>query len=318
MENITYSTTSQMTIENPIIENLGGEKFEATPFVPEGEGGDRKGGLRAQGSFKISLIDKPLISVITVVFNGEQFLEKTLLSIINQTYDNVEYIIIDGGSTDGTLDVIRKYEHAIDYWVSEPDSGIFGAMNKGVDAATGDYVYFLNAGDHFYSTSTLFDIFSSQQLQSENNEHTLVVGQVMLTVDGKEFGLANNIGTNIPHQGTFVKKSVFYGVKFDESAKIFGDAIFWESMNKAGIFTPFLTHVIVAKFPMDGVGSSPEFIWNRFNESKRILLANNDYISIGRRFILSLIGFGIYKLFGTRFYFEFYIKIVNYLIKVRG
>ena len=101
---------------------------------------------------------RPLVSVVTVVFNGEKYLEETIQSVINQTYDNVEYTLIDGGSTDGTVDIIRKYEDKIAYWISEPDNGIFDAMNKGADKATGEYIYYLNAGDVFYSRNTLFDI----------------------------------------------------------------------------------------------------------------------------------------------------------------
>ncbi|MCM8833252.1 MAG: glycosyltransferase [Candidatus Omnitrophica bacterium] len=97
----------------------------------------------------------PLISVITVVLNGERYLEETIQSVINQTYPNVEYIIIDGGSTDGTLDIIKKYEDKIDYWVSEKDKGIYDAMNKGIRVASGEGLLFLNAGDFFVG-----DVFS--------------------------------------------------------------------------------------------------------------------------------------------------------------
>lgn len=145
----TYSTTRLLTHEKPTIKKKPEDKFESLLFLPEGEGRKGEGGLRTQGYFKTSQTDKPLITVITVVFNGEQFLEETIQSVINQTYDNVEYIIIDGGSTDGTLDIIRKYEHAIDYWVSEKDKGIYGAMNKGCDLALGAGLIFLNAGDRF-------------------------------------------------------------------------------------------------------------------------------------------------------------------------
>lgn len=145
--NFEYSTTRLVTREVPTIEEPPDAAFETVLFMPEGEGRKGEGGLRTQGYFKRSLPDKPLITVITVVFNGAKHLEQTILSVIGQTYDNVEYIVIDGGSTDGTLDIIRQYESAIDYWVSEKDGGLYYAMNKGLKLATGDYVGMLNSDD---------------------------------------------------------------------------------------------------------------------------------------------------------------------------
>ena len=95
------------------------------------------------------------ISIITVVLNSKSSLEKTIKSIAGQIDSNIEYIIIDGGSTDGTHDVIKKYDEVVSYWISEPDKGIYDAMNKGLKKATGDYVWFLNAGDEIYSHDTL-------------------------------------------------------------------------------------------------------------------------------------------------------------------
>jgi len=118
----------------------------------------KEGGLRLQGKQKTSSEEKPLITVVTVVFNGGEYLEETIRSVIEQDYENVEYVIIDGGSTDRTIDVIRKYEHAVDYWVSEPDKGVYDAMNKGIDLARGEWVNFMNAGDLFYSDVVLRDI----------------------------------------------------------------------------------------------------------------------------------------------------------------
>ncbi len=103
--------------------------------------------------------DNPLITVVTVVFNGELYIENTILSIINQTYDKIEYIIIDGKSTDRTLDIIGKYQKQIDQLVSEPDNGIYHAMNKAIDLATGQWIIFMNCGDSFYDKDVIRSIF---------------------------------------------------------------------------------------------------------------------------------------------------------------
>ena len=109
-----------------------------------------QGGLRTKGIIKNGGINKPLISVIIVVLNGEKYLEQSILSVIKQTYVNVEIIIIDGGSTDKTVDIIRKYENSIDFWISDKDSGIYNAMNKGIRLSTGDFIGFVGSDDYLY------------------------------------------------------------------------------------------------------------------------------------------------------------------------
>jgi len=108
-----------------------------------------KGGLRDHGIKKIGLSDKPLISIITVVWNGEEFLERTIKSVLGQDYENIEYIVVDGASTDGTLGIIKQYEDKIDFWVSEADKGIYDAMNKGIGLCTGEFIGMINADDHY-------------------------------------------------------------------------------------------------------------------------------------------------------------------------
>ena len=121
----------------------------ATLLLPRGPGRVSEGGLRTRGWFKITGPDAPLVSVVTVVLNSRSLLEQTIRSVLAQTHDNIEYVVIDGGSSDGTVDIIREHDHAIDYWVSEPDQGISEAFNKGIGTATGEMVGILNAGDWY-------------------------------------------------------------------------------------------------------------------------------------------------------------------------
>lgn len=117
-------------------------------------------------SYGLEIRELPLISVITVVLNGEKYLEQAIQSVINQTYPNIEYIIIDGGSTDGTLDIIRRYEDYIDYWVSEKDNGIYDAMNKGIKLALGQWIGILNSDDRYFSRDLFEKIFVKSRLSN--------------------------------------------------------------------------------------------------------------------------------------------------------
>lgn len=148
-----YNTTRLITKEKPRIINNTEDQYETMLFMPENEERNGEGGLRTKGFFKKTYEDRPLISIITVVYNGEAFLEDAIKSVINQTYDNIEYIIIDGGSNDRTLDIITKYEEYIDYWISEKDESMYDAMNKGICLALGDIVGIVNADDYLYRGS---------------------------------------------------------------------------------------------------------------------------------------------------------------------
>jgi glycosyltransferase involved in cell wall biosynthesis len=112
------------------------------------------------------MINHPLISIITVVYNGAKTLEQTIQSVINQTYNNIEYIIIDGGSTDGTLDIIKEYENHISQWVSEPDKGLYDAMNKGISIANGELIGMINSDD-WYEDNAVELIADAYQKHSE-------------------------------------------------------------------------------------------------------------------------------------------------------
>ncbi|HEX8608911.1 MAG TPA: glycosyltransferase family 2 protein, partial [Pedobacter sp.] len=104
---------------------------------------------------------QPKLSVITIVYNNVKDIERTMLSVLNQSYPNIEYILIDGASNDGTQAVIGRYRNQLAFFLSEPDQGIYDAMNKGLALATGDYVLFMNSGDEIYAPETVRDVFET-------------------------------------------------------------------------------------------------------------------------------------------------------------
>ncbi len=165
------------------------------------------------------MTDKPLkISVVTVCYNAVDTIEETMLSVLNQTYPHVEYIVIDGGSTDGTVDIIKKYSNRIAHWVSEPDRGIYDAMNKGIAAATGDYIINMNVGDKLLYIPT-------KLLESELKTNSVAICGSVIDENNNIFRPAYNwkmkLQNQLPHQGLFYKLRCIrnYNIKF----KIVGD-----------------------------------------------------------------------------------------------
>lgn len=170
------------------------------------------------------------ITVITVCYNTVETIEETILSVINQTYENIEYVIIDGGSMDGTVDVIKKYSDRISYWISEPDMGIYDAMNKGIKAATGDYINFMNAGDSFYENSVLESVACSIDRKA-----VIVYGQLMKIFNRfrfisvpKAINLEDMRGdTRLPHQAMFARTDYQKAHPFDTSYRSAADFKFY-------------------------------------------------------------------------------------------
>lgn len=131
---------------------------------------------------------QPVFSIITVTYNASRWLERTILSVLNQSYPSIEYLIIDGGSTDGTVDIIRQYASGIAYWVSEPDRGLYDAMNKGLQRATGDYVWFINAGDTLYTADTVQRIVTS--MKKKVSLPDVVYGETAIVdAEGRSLGM---------------------------------------------------------------------------------------------------------------------------------
>lgn len=174
------------------------------------------------------------ISIITVNFNNLPGLKKTMKSVLFQKYANIEYIIIDGGSTDGSKEFIMSHQDKISYWCSEKDKGIYDGMNKGIAKATGEYVLFLNSGDYFSCSTILKDIFKKKKYDDD-----LLIGrQLYIDESGKkgispklrisDFSITYFLSSTIPHQATFIKRNLFEKIGcYDISYKVSADWVFW-------------------------------------------------------------------------------------------
>ena len=176
---------------------------------------------------------QPLITIIIAVYNAEGTIQQCIDSIVNQTYKNKEIIIIDGASSDNTVALLRKNAAHLSYWVSEPDSGVYNAFNKGLKHASGEWIYFLGADDYFWNDCVLEEVV--KRLMTTPANIKIAYGCVMLVNDknenilqlGKPWNETKKIFSqlmNIPHQGVMHRRSLFeiHGV-FDESFKITGD-----------------------------------------------------------------------------------------------
>ncbi|WP_448701687.1 glycosyltransferase family 2 protein [Mucilaginibacter sp. AW1-3] len=158
---------------------------------------------------------KPILSVVTIVYNNVSDIERTMLSVLNQTYPHIEYIVIDGLSNDGTLEIIKKYESRIAKLISEKDEGIYDAMNKGIAAATGDYIIFMNSGDEFYAPDTVAQVFASAPdadiYYGETemiNDRRESLGQRRHKAPKKFTWKGFKYGMSISHQAIYIKRSL--------------------------------------------------------------------------------------------------------------
>jgi glycosyltransferase involved in cell wall biosynthesis len=154
------------------------------------------------------MILSPKISIITVVFNAAEMLEETIKSVLAQMYDNWEFIIVDGGSTDGTIDILKRYQLPKILWKSEPDKGIYDAMNKGIIRASGEWIYFLGADDTFIDSNVLEKIFLNKSYEADFIYGNVFDKRLKRNYDG-EFDQNKLLQKNICHQGIFFNKSLF-------------------------------------------------------------------------------------------------------------
>lgn len=199
------------------------------------------------------------LSILTINLNNKSGLEKTMQSVFEQDYQNFEFIIVDGGSNDGSYELIEKESNRINKWISEKDNGIYNAMNKAIKLAKGEYCFFLNSGDYFVNSevlSTLFknnidtDIISGNVLKVRNT------GKWNRVKSHEQVNLLNLMRHSLPHQGSLIKRSLFDSIGYyNEQYKIISD---WEFFLKALILNQSTykhVEVDISFFMLDGISS---------------------------------------------------------------
>jgi len=218
------------------------------------------------------------LSIVTINLNNREGLKKTISSVCSQTFRDFEYIVIDGGSTDGSCDVINEHAAAFSNYVSEPDRGIYHAMNKGIALAKSEYLLFLNSGD-FFSDENILD-----KIAPELGSADLVYGDLSIAHKGKfknkiypnVLTFSYFVGNSIGHPATFIKKSLFEKVGiYDENMRICADWAFF--IRAIGLFNATYKHVsvTVAVFGTDGISCLAQ---NRqLMRNEQINLLKNDF-----------------------------------------
>ena len=255
----------------------------------------------------------PLITIIIAVFNGAKTLQQCIDSLAQQSYPNKELIIIDGGSKDGTVDLLKANSEKINYWVSEPDNGIYNAWNKGLAKANGDWICFLGADDFFWNTQVLEQM--SEQLVKLPTDRLVAYGQIMLlSFQGENLYAIGKPWDNvkerfkqemcIPHPGLMHHRRLFelHG-KFDESFSIVSDyELLLRELNFGD--AAFIPNIIVTGMRQGGVSSNPKLSLTMLHEVRRIHIMHGQNIP-SKIWLLALIRVYIriflWKILGEKF-----------------
>ncbi len=172
---------------------------------------------------------QPKLSIITIVYNNVRDIERSLQSVLNQTYPNIEYLVIDGASNDGTLEILKKYESRLSKLITEKDEGIYDAMNKGLAAATGDYVLFMNSGDELYAPDTVQKVFATAEdadiYYGETemyDENWQSLGRRRHQAPAKFTWKSFRLGMSVSHQAIYIRRSLTeaYDLQYQLSSDI--------------------------------------------------------------------------------------------------
>ncbi len=257
----------------------------------------------------------PKISIITVVYNGIDYIESTVLSVINQDYLNLEYIIIDGNSTDGTVEVIKKHESKVKYWISEKDNGIYDAMNKGIDQASGDWVIFMNCGDFFFNSQVLSEVFFDKVA----DHISILVGGAFVRSEWGNFYLKarseDKIWKSFVHQSLFSRIDLNKKYKFNLDFKAASDFDFvYNTFSKK--YKSKSLDMIVSDIQYISSGfSSVNELRSKKEVLQSILLRRVDFLSFIRHY--SYHGFAFFRKYISIIIKKRFPNLISFIRKKR-
>jgi glycosyltransferase involved in cell wall biosynthesis len=244
-----------------------------------------EGGLRCRISSDDENGKRFSVSIITVVLNGIRSIEDTILSIKEQVFNDYEYFVIDGGSTHGTIETLRKYDDFITYWISEPDKGIYDAMNKGIDLACGEWIYFLGADDILIDSGALKRVFD--RINQAIDRSKMIYGNVLWGKTGRVYdGIFSKdkiILDNICQQSIFYHNDIFREIgKFDLRYPLLADYVMNMKAFADVKVNPSYIDTVIARYSLSGLSST---------KGDEIFLADRDFL------IQKIFGFRYYRLF---------------------
>lgn len=244
------------------------------------------------------------LTVVTICYNCRDEIPDTVESVLKQTYDDLEYIVVDGNSTDGTSEWLSNRTDEFDIFISEPDNGRYDAMNKGLELASGDYVLFLHAGDSFREVTTVEDVLSDPVIDDERP--LIISGRMELMLDGEPMGLqrpwkAGKEGPGLPHPATLIDREFHQSHPYDEQFAYCGDYELWARLRDEGLFDVYYVEDVISEFNVSGVSNSPDVAYARYLERTYVDYLYSDnfgavdaatllVVPLVRRILRSLLG----------------------------
>lgn len=258
------------------------------------------------------------ISIITVCWNCVDAIAPTMKSIFDQTYDDIECVVIDGGSTDGTREYLASVGDKLGVYISEPDRGIYDAMNKGIHAATGDYIIFMNAGDRFASPEVVEGIMTN----SEVVEHrpAIISGRVQYALRGELLDVyrprsKGREGLGLPHQATFIRSDCQKNNLFNAQFRYTGDYELWRRLRHLGFFDVKYIANVIAIFSLEGASTAIKNDTRRYLERAYVdylysgEFGLNDWLKMVGKIVARML---LYRIFGFYWFFSILRMLKRY------